>query len=56
MMMLGIGLGKDGLRYNLDPVAFETLGWDESRFSELFEKMEMAIEQAESFIGITGNE
>jgi len=54
MMMLGIGLGKDGLRYNLDPVAFETLGWDDSRFSELFEKMEMAIEQAEAFIGING--
>ncbi len=52
MMMLGIGLGKDGLRYELDPVAMETLGVSEDHFSVVFDKMSQAIEAAENFIGM----
>ena len=52
MMMLGVGLGKDGLRYNVDPVAYETLGWNEEKIPEIFEKMLGAINSAEAFLGI----
>ncbi len=52
MMMLGIGLGKDGLRYNIDPVAYEVLGWNEEKLPEIFEKMLGAINSAEAFLGI----
>lgn len=52
MMMLGIGLGKDGLRYNIDPIAYEILGWTEEKLPNLFDKMLTAINSAEAFLGI----
>jgi putative nucleotidyltransferase with HDIG domain len=52
MMMLGIGLGKDGLRYKIDPIAFEVLGWTEDKIMELFDQMLEAINSAESFLGL----
>jgi hypothetical protein len=51
-MMLGISLGKDGLRYELDPVALGTLGITEDQFTSAFDQMSQAIEAAEKFIGI----
>ena len=47
-----MGLGKDGLRYNIDPVAYEVLGWSEDRIMELFDKMLEAITAAEAFLGL----
>lgn len=52
MMMLGIGLGKDGLRYTVDPVAYEVLGYTPERMMELFDSMMAAISTAEEFVGI----
>ncbi len=52
LMMLGISLGKDGLRYELDPVALATLGINEDQFTSAFDQMSQAIEAAEKFIGI----
>ncbi len=52
MMMLGVGLGKDGLRYNIDPVAYEIMGWTEEKMPSLFEQMLNAINSAEAFLGI----
>lgn len=52
MMMLGVGIGKDGLRYNVDPVAYEVMGYPEDRIMELFDKMLEAINAAEAFIGL----
>jgi putative nucleotidyltransferase with HDIG domain len=50
MMALGIGLGVDGMQYNLDPVAVQRMGWDEAKFAELTTKILPFIEEAEMFI------
>jgi putative nucleotidyltransferase with HDIG domain len=50
VMMLGIGIGKDGLQYELDPVACQRLNWSESRFAELSDKILPFIEEADQFI------
>jgi len=52
LMMLGLGLGKDGLRYNVDQKAFEIMEWSEDRIPDLFDKMTNAINAAEIFIGV----
>ncbi len=51
LMMLGISLGKDGLRYELDPIAMQTLKISEDQFTLVFEQISQAIEAAEKFIG-----
>jgi putative nucleotidyltransferase with HDIG domain len=50
MMMLGVGLGKDGLQYNLDPIAAQRMEWSESRFTELLERVVPYVDEAAQFI------
>jgi putative nucleotidyltransferase with HDIG domain len=50
MMMMGVGIGKDGLKYELDPVACQRMDWSEARFAELVERVVPFIEEADSFI------
>lgn len=51
MMMLGQGVGKDGLQYKLDPQAFTLLGLNENGMNDLIERMTVQIKELESFIG-----
>jgi putative nucleotidyltransferase with HDIG domain len=50
IMMAGIGIGRDGLQYPLDPAACERLGWSDAIFQELIEKVIPFIEEADKFI------
>lgn len=52
LTMLGVGIGKDGLRYNVDPVAFEVTGWSTERLPELFNLIMDQLVSAEEFIGL----
>lgn len=52
LTMLGIGIGKDGLRYTIDPVAFEVTGWSMERLPELFNLIIDQLVAAEEFIGM----
>jgi putative nucleotidyltransferase with HDIG domain len=54
LTMLGIGIGKDGLRYNIEPVAFEVTGWSPDKLPELFNLIMEQVKSAEEFIGIAG--
>ncbi len=51
VMMLGVGVGKDGLRYPLNRAALERLNFRESDLSGLFEQIMLRIHQAEALIG-----
>jgi HD-like signal output (HDOD) protein len=53
LTMLGIGIGKDGLRYNIDPIAFEVTGWSVDRMPDLFGVVMEQVKSAEEFIGVT---
>jgi putative nucleotidyltransferase with HDIG domain len=53
MMMMGIGIGIDGLQYELDTTAFERLGWNGDRLTILFDKIQSQLEKAEESIGIS---
>jgi putative nucleotidyltransferase with HDIG domain len=53
MTMLGIGEGKDGLRYNLDSEAIQLLGLKEEDFYQICEKIMEQIRFAEFFLGAT---
>jgi putative nucleotidyltransferase with HDIG domain len=50
MMMAGIGIGRDGLQYALDPLAVDRMGWNDARFKELVERVVPFIEEADQFI------
>lgn len=52
MMMLGIGIGRDGLQYNLDAAACERVGWDETGLVDLLERVVPFIEEADSMTRI----
>jgi len=52
LMMMGIGIGKDGLKYRVDPAALEALQADENRVLELYEPVLKAVKEAEVMIGI----
>lgn len=52
MMMLGVGIGIDGLQYELDTTAFERLGWNGDRLAYLFDKIQAMVEKAEESIGM----
>jgi HD-like signal output (HDOD) protein len=52
MMMLGIGIGRDGLQYELDPVAIEVIGWKEDDFNQLTTKILPLIEEAKNMLGL----
>ena len=51
LTMLGVGIGKDGLRYNIVPQAFEVTGWSMERIPELFNLIMEQLAAAEEFIG-----
>lgn len=52
MMMFGIGLGRDGLQYQLDLTAFQILGLDESFLESIFPQVNALIEEAEQYLGL----
>ncbi len=52
VMMLGIGIGKDGLQYTLDPAALEQMGWSEARFNDLIERVGDLLNEAETMVGM----
>lgn len=39
-MMLGVGLGADGLAYEVDPTTFDALGYDQQRIVGLLDELE----------------
>jgi putative nucleotidyltransferase with HDIG domain len=51
MMMLGHGIGKDGLQYKLEAEALKLLTINENGVSDLIERMAIQIKELESFIG-----
>ncbi len=51
MMMLGQGVGKDGLQYKLDVEALKQLNINESGVTDLIERMTVQIKELEAFIG-----
>jgi putative nucleotidyltransferase with HDIG domain len=50
MMMLGVGLGRDGLQYPLDPQACARLGWSEAQLPELLDRVLPLLSEAETFV------
>ncbi|HRE25256.1 MAG TPA: hypothetical protein PK954_01355, partial [Anaerolineales bacterium] len=50
VMMLGIGLGTDGLQYQIEPQALERLGLDDAAFQALLLQVMPAVQEAESFL------
>jgi putative nucleotidyltransferase with HDIG domain len=50
IMMLGIGIGKDGLRYEIDPTAVESLKITQQDLLNLFDVIMNQIQMAELFI------
>lgn len=49
-MMMGIGLGIDGMNYNLSPLALETLDIDEFKFQEIISHVSDLIRDEDSFL------
>lgn len=52
LMMMGIGLGKDGLQYTLDPAAFRHIDWKSAKIIDLFERVLSVVQEAEEFVGL----
>lgn len=52
MMILGIGIGRDGLKYPCDPAAFERLGIHEAQLEDLFDRMTHMVHSAEEMFGM----
>jgi putative nucleotidyltransferase with HDIG domain len=52
LMMMGIGLGKDGLQYTLDPNAFRLVDWKEARINDMFERVMSVVQEAENLVGM----
>jgi putative nucleotidyltransferase with HDIG domain len=52
LMMMGVGLGKDGLQYTLDPTAFRLIDWKDAKINELFERVMSVVQEAEEFVGL----
>jgi len=50
MMMLGIGLGRDGLQYPLDEAACERMQWTEAGFYELADRVAPLLKETEAFL------
>jgi HD-like signal output (HDOD) protein len=50
MMMLGVGVGKDGLKYALDPEALKRLKMDDQDLITLLDKIIAEIQMAEIMI------
>lgn len=54
MMMLGVGVGCDGLQYTLDDRSISLLGVTERDISDVYEEVLRQIQLAEAFIGLSG--
>ena len=50
VMSLGIGIGRDGLQYSIDPVALEQVGWTEAKFPELAERIIPFIDETDKYL------
>ena len=50
MMMMGVGIGKDGLRYPFEQMALNSLNLNEQDMIELVEHVTVQIQLAEAFI------
>ncbi|HVP21201.1 MAG TPA: HDOD domain-containing protein [Anaerolineaceae bacterium] len=48
--MLGVGIGKDGLMYRIDPMAVATLHFNEHEVDELIARVALVIEETEVLI------
>lgn len=51
-MMMGVGLGLDGLSYNLSPLAIENLNLDELQFQDIISQVADLIKDEDSFLEI----
>lgn len=49
-MMMGVGIGLDGLSYNLSPMAIQTLNLDELQFQDIISQVTDLIKDEESFL------
>lgn len=47
---LGVGIGRDGLQYALDPVACERLDWTEAELRDLLDRVGPLLKEAENFL------
>lgn len=52
MMMMGVGIGIDGLQYKLDEFAIKQLEFDMKKMDELITRISDYVTEAELFIGI----
>jgi len=52
MMMMGVGIGIDGLQYKLDEFAINQLEFDMKKMDELITRISDYVTEAELFIGI----
>lgn len=48
-MMMGVGLGVDGLAYNLSPMAIETIGLNESQLENIISQVTDLVTDEDSF-------
>ena len=51
-MMMGVGLGLDGLSYNLSPLAIENLNLDELQFQDIISQVADLMKDEDSFLEI----
>jgi putative nucleotidyltransferase with HDIG domain len=52
MMMLGVGLGRDGLQYPLDEAACERMQFTEAGFYELADRVGPLLKETEAFLQV----
>jgi len=52
MMMMGVGIGYDGLQYNLDEYAIEKLNFNINKMDDLILRISEYVNEAELFIGL----
>jgi putative nucleotidyltransferase with HDIG domain len=50
MMVLGIGIGKDGLQYQLDEAACKRMNWNDAMLESLLDRVVPFIEEADKLI------
>ncbi len=55
MMMLGVGIGRDGLQYRIDPIAVARMRWDDANFNDILERVIPFIDEADNFIRLRRN-
>jgi HD-like signal output (HDOD) protein len=48
----GIGLGRDGLQYTIDPVAVKRMAWDDDQIHQLADRVIPFVEEADLYIRV----